>query len=341
MHKYSKKRALPAAPQGGTAALTGRAKKNSPRGAAELLGAALGLFPLFLAFWTLAPFEGSASPGLILWLCFAALLVLMAWRRTPFAGLLLVTLQDGAARHAGQNAYLFAIPLFFLLLLALELWLTRRRKKRFPVLLRQSRDPLWIPPGFYLGAAIVMTLHQTAGYFAVAARGAGVWALLQSYRAAGFYPNWRTVLFSTIMMVVLITYPRKFKRLQKILPAAFVGLVLVTALNFLLNPNPVRSTVPELSRSVALPFFFGRSPVSALSMLLIFTAWEEVPRGRLRAVFQEKQPLALALVFLAPAVMLAFDHFVALCLLALVLCAQNIVPQRNRNADRAASKHAP
>jgi hypothetical protein len=69
------------------------------------------------------------------------------------------------------------------------------------------------------------------------------------------------------MMVVLITYPRKFRRLSKTLPAAFLGFVLVLALNLLLNPVAARSNVGEFSADF-LPLL-RRTPISALSMLLI------------------------------------------------------------------------
>jgi len=146
-----------------------------------------------------------------------------------------------------------------------------------------SFRPRALYPILSIGAAAVMTLYQTAGYFATGAFGLGVPELLRSYRMLGFHPNWRTVLFSTIMMVILITWPRKFKTLSRWLPSGFVGIVTVTGLNLLLNPNPARTVVGELP----LPWlpFFNRMPISALSMLLIFAAWEEVPYARVKEIW--------------------------------------------------------
>ena len=158
-----------------------------------------------------------------------------------------------------------------------------------------SRLPKALYPGIAIGAAVVLTLYQTSGYFDTGASGYSVHELLLSYRMFGFHPNFRTVLFSTIMMVVLITWPRKFPQFSKTLPAGVVGVVVVTALNMLLNPVAARSVVPEL-----LPHwlpFFGRLPTSALSMLLIFAAWDNIPYARVKALFQEHRVFELTLFF--------------------------------------------
>jgi len=166
-------------------------------------------------------------------------------------------------------------------------------EERLPQRLRPP-EALW--PGLSLGAALTITMHQAAGYFATGAFGGSMPELLASYRMFGFHPNWRTVLFSTIMMVVLITWPRKFPKLSKTLPAGFVGIVATTALNLLLNPVAARTVVPELVPDW-LPFFH-RMPTSVLSMLLIFVAWEHIPFGRIKTLFAHRNPLQI-LLFLA------------------------------------------
>ncbi|MCL2445318.1 MAG: hypothetical protein FWD06_00915 [Oscillospiraceae bacterium] len=137
----------------------------------------------------------------------------------------------------------------------------------------------WPLPGLYpglgMGLAVRVTMHQTAGYFATGAVGASMHELLLSYRMWGFHPNWRTVLFSTIMMVVLITWPRKFPRLRRFLPASVVGIIVTTLLNLALYFDATRVIIPEL---------FLRIPASPLAMLLIFTAWEHVPYGKLKGL---------------------------------------------------------
>jgi len=149
------------------------------------------------------------------------------------------------------------------------------------------RPPAALYPGLAIGLAVVVTMHQTAGYFDTGAVGASMHELLLSYRMWGFHPNWRTVLFSTVMMVVLITWPRKFKRLHKIIPAGFVGVVLTTLLNIFLYPDVSRVIIPEL---------FWRIPASPLAMLLIFTAWEHVPYAKLRGLRWHQRVLLCVIV---------------------------------------------
>jgi len=167
----------------------------------------------------------------------------------------------------------------------------------------------------------------------VGASGAGIPALLRSYRGLGFHANWRTVLFSTIMLVILITWPRRFKRLSRALPAAFVGLVAVTALNFALNPDPLRSTVLELP--VGWLPFFNRAPVSALSMVLIFAAWEEVPWRRVRECLQSPARGAVPLAGIVAA-MCGFDLLWVLAGMAVLwdaLCTMRIL--RSKKSKKA------
>ncbi|MCL2531989.1 MAG: hypothetical protein FWE40_07525 [Oscillospiraceae bacterium] len=155
---------------------------------------------------------------------------------------------------------------------------------RLPV---RWRPPAALYPGLAVGLAVRITMHQTAGYFVTGAVGASMHALLLSYRMWGFHPNWRTVLFSTVMMVVLITWPRKFPRLRRFLPAGFVGVVITILLNIFLYPDVSRVIIPEL---------FWRIPASPLAMLLIFTAWEHVPYAKLRGLRWHQRALLCAIV---------------------------------------------
>lgn len=141
--------------------------------------------------------------------------------------------------------------------------------------------------GLVIGLAVRITMHQTAGYFATGAVGTTMYELLMSYRMWGFHPNWRTVLFSTMMMVVLITWPRKFKRLHKVVPGGLVGVGVTTLLNVFLYPDVSRVIIPEL---------FWRIPASPLAMLLIFTAWEHVPYAKLRGLRWHQRALLCAIV---------------------------------------------
>jgi hypothetical protein len=276
-------------------------------------GSALYLLPLLLAVCAVQPWP-LAFAG-----CLLALWLPMEKAGARAAGLTLVLLQDIALRHfSGVRDPHWGIAALLCLALTGELvvlYYARRQETKGLAQGRESegmrrlarilRPPAALYPGASAGAAVMMTLYQGSGYFAVGAQGAGIPALLRSYRNLGFHPNWRTVLFSTIMLVVLIAWPRKFKSLSKVLPAGFAGVVLVTALNLLLNPLAGRSTVAELPLHF-LPFL-RRMPISALSMLLIYTAWEEVPWKKIKACFRERRGFDMVLLALIPAAMLRFD----------------------------------
>jgi len=260
---------------------------------AAALGSALRLIPVLLAASVLGPH------ALLPACCVAALWLPMERACLPLVGVSYVVLQDITLRY-NQTERLTAALLYTALAGGLLLFYAAKGE-RAARLREIFAPPQALYPAVAVGAAAIMTLYQCAGYFATGARGAGMFALLRSYRNLGFHPNWRTVLFSTIMMVVLITWPRKFPRLSKALPSGFVGVVIVTALNILQYWNPARSPVPELGAA--------RVPVSALSMLLIFIAWEEIPWQRLKALLREGSLPQRALLCLVPVVMFCFELF--------------------------------
>ena len=264
----------------------------------NVLGSVLTLFPLLLAATVMEPY------GLTMAACLAALWWPMERAGLRVVGPLLIVLQDIALRHGSAQGIVAALLCVALIGEGLLLYSQRDKNEKIRLLGEKIKAPRAFYPGLSLGAALVMALYQCSGYFAVGASGAGVLDLLRSYRGLGFHPNWRTVLFSTVMLVILITWPRRFKRLSRVLPGAFVGLVAVTALNFALNPDPLRSTVSEFP-APWLPFF-GRAPVSALSMLLIFAAWEEAPWARVRECFLSPARKAVPMAVIVAA-MLSFD----------------------------------
>jgi|GEM_PF-1506952 len=288
----------------------------------KILGSLLTLFPLLLAALVMEPY------GVPLAACLAALWWPMERAGLRVTGILLVVLQDIALRHGSaqgispQRNYGFAGgPVIAALLCValvgevLLLYAQREKSPNIRLLGDRLKPPRAFYPGLALGAALMMALYQGSGYFAVGARGAGIPELLRSYRGLGFHPNWRTVLFSTVMLVILITWPRRFKRLSRALPAGFVGLVAVTALNFLLNPDAARSMVLEFP-APWLPFF-SRVPVSALSMALIYAAWEEVPWKRVRDCLRSPARGAVPMALLAAA-MCSFDLLWVLAAMAAV-----------------------
>ena len=283
----------------------------------RVVGSILYLLSLLCAMYAALPCPLLAAG------CLLALWLPMEKAGLRIAGLTLIFLQDIALRH--DNAWGIAAALAFTV--AAGVMLLTRPAGGAP----RRRWLVAIYPGASVGAAVMMTFYQCSGYFAVGARGAGMFELLCSYRNLGFHPNWRTVLFSTVMLVVLITWPRKFKSLSRVAPAGFVGILIVTALNILINP--ARSAVPELP----LPFlpFLRRMPVSALSMLLIYIAWEEVPWGKLKACFKERRVPGMLLLPLIPAAMFCFDLLWVFAALAVLWGAAYAVRRFTPTASRS------
>lgn len=101
--------------------------------------------------------------------------------------------------------------------------------------------------GLLFAAVLTVTVLQTNVYFGIGASGASVTEMLRAYRSLGFHPNWRGILYGTIVMVVMITVPRKFKRFGKAFSAGLLGLLIVWALNLWLVPQGLPQIFAELA----------------------------------------------------------------------------------------------
>lgn len=88
-----------------------------------------------------------------------------------------------------------------------------------------------------LFTAATVTVLVTNIYFGIGATGDTVIDMLRSYRSLGFHPNWRGILYGTIVMVVMITFPRKFKKAKKIINMAFAAILITYILNLFLAPE--------------------------------------------------------------------------------------------------------
>lgn len=114
-----------------------------------------------------------------------------------------------------------------------------------------------------LATAISVTVIETNNYFGIGVSGNMVNTILDSYLSFGFHPNWRGILYGTIVLVIMVTYPRKFKKADKIIRAPFVALAVTFILNLVLNPADMISPIEEIgeySRSVKpllMPLFTG------------------------------------------------------------------------------------
>lgn len=94
--------------------------------------------------------------------------------------------------------------------------------------------------------ALTVTALFTTDYFGIGASGNTFREIMASYVSLGFHPNWRGVLYGTIVLVIMITFPRKFKKAAKVIDFAFVALIVTTALNFILNPAYMTTAIKEI-----------------------------------------------------------------------------------------------
>ena len=195
---------------------------------------ALWLFPFSLSVGALSGFgtAGGCMAALVSLLCGAAFRLHFVPTYLALLPVFTATFRYGA--QAGAAAVLLSgVFAFFLHFLPQRL-----------------RDGLRSPAtwaGFLVVAAFSTTALQTTAYFGIGAVGGTVPEILRDYVSLGFHPNWRGILYGTIVMVVLITYPRKFKRLSKHLPAPFASLLVTFPLHLLLVQDAVHSPVPRLT----------------------------------------------------------------------------------------------
>ncbi len=106
--------------------------------------------------------------------------------------------------------------------------------------------------------ALVATVILTNQYFGIGASGSTAVEMLKSYRSLGFHPHFRGLLYGTITLFAMITYPFKFRKLNKKLPAEFMTLLVPLILNLFLNPERELTTVNEID-TFEIPFDFPKA----------------------------------------------------------------------------------
>lgn len=114
--------------------------------------------------------------------------------------------------------------------------------------------------GVGLGLALAVTVLVTNVYFGIGADGTTPLEMLSSYRSHGFHPHFHGLLYGTVTLFAMITYPFKFKKLNKYLPAEFVTLLIPLILNLFLNPDKSSTVINEadfLSRAPFVHSFIG------------------------------------------------------------------------------------
>lgn len=107
--------------------------------------------------------------------------------------------------------------------------------------------------GLLLAGAFCMTVMETTLYFGIGSSGGNVVDMMGDYISRGFHPNWRGILYGTITLVIMITYPRKFKAFSKKLSASFVSVAVTLVLNLALNPDAHNTAIEEVGYYSLLP----------------------------------------------------------------------------------------
>ncbi len=147
-----------------------------------------------------------------------------------------------------------------------------------------------VTAGFSLATALTVTVLLTTYYFGIGASGNNVREMIASYLSLGFHPNWRGVLYGTIVMVIMLTFPRKFKKFCTTVKAPFIAIVVTLILNCFLNPSDMPTAISEIgnfslnsvSSSLGL---FGRIPIHSLAVVMIVGAWESVEWKKIKIAF--------------------------------------------------------
>lgn len=116
--------------------------------------------------------------------------------------------------------------------------------------------------------ALIATVILTNLYFGIGSTGSTAIEMLKSYRSLGFHPHFRGLLYGTVTLFAMITYPFKFRKLNKRLPAEFMTLLIPLIMNLFLNPQPDLTTVNEIE-SFKIPFDFPGSSPEVDSLALI------------------------------------------------------------------------
>lgn len=177
------------------------------------------------------------------------------------------------------------LPIALLAAAGLYFAVGRALKKDFAV-------PDCVLAGSSLALAFAVTVMMTTLYFGIGASGTTVWGMLKSYRYLGFHANWRGVFYGTITLFTMITFPFKFKKLSRYLPAEVFSTAIPFVLNLWLNPSGETTPILEVS-SLA---FFPSAPGAADILPFLNMSAADAGAGIIAAL---KGAVCIALLLLA------------------------------------------
>ena len=201
------------------------------------------IFPLALAFGSNSPF--GAAAGLVGAIA-ACIIGSGSPNRIPTPHVEVFAILIYAANTIGVPGAMLSCIIAGMLLL-------------FVATIQFNKSFFKIPPAA-LGAvtfivAAVLCIIQVNYYFGIGVPAGSAFETLVAYRSFGFHSNWRGVLYGTITLVIMITYPIKFKKLSRKVPAPAVALVMTTVLNLFLNPVAERTAIDEVGSFASTPSF--------------------------------------------------------------------------------------
>lgn len=111
---------------------------------------------------------------------------------------------------------------------------------------KNIKIPSYVLAGGALAFCLTATVLLTNQYFGIGAIGSNAVTMLKSYTSLGFHPNFNGLLYGTVTLFAMITYPFKFKKLNKHLPCEFVTLLIPLVMNLFLNPTAKLTSINEV-----------------------------------------------------------------------------------------------
>ena len=195
-----------------------------------------------------------------------------------------------------------------------------------------------VTAGFSLATALTVTVLLTTHYFGIGARGINVREMIASYLSLGFHPNWRGVLYGTVVMVIMITFPRKFKKFCSVVKAPFIAIVVTLVLNFFLNPSYMVTAINEIGNFASESFtpsfaldIFGRIPVHSLAVVMIVGAWESVKWGEIKKAFSS--PVSIICFAVTVISTLYFGYVYGILISAILYIVYYFIFQKQKTSE--------
>ncbi len=196
---------------------------------------------------------------------------------------------------------------------------------------RKSDSP--IASAFSLATALTVTVLLTTHYFGIGASGANVREMISSYLSLGFHPNWRGVLYGTIVMVIMITFPRKFKKFCSVVKAPFIAIGVTLILNLFLNPPDMKTAITEIGNfsDAIFPDVINRIPVHSLAVVMIVGAWESVEWKKVKNAFSSVHSVVFFIISIVST--LYFGYVYGILISAVLYIIYSIIFRKSKTHE--------